>query len=57
MNEKIEKTLNLLPLNPGVYIMKNSAGEIIYVGKSRSLKKRVNSYLIAYTIMPKLTLW
>jgi excinuclease ABC subunit C len=44
MNEKIEKTLNLLPLKPGVYIMKNSAGEIIYVGKSRSLKKRVNSY-------------
>ena len=44
MNDKIEKTLNLLPLNPGVYILKNSAGEIIYVGKSRSLKKRVNSY-------------
>ena len=44
MNDKIAKTLGLLPLNPGVYIMKNANGQIIYVGKSRCLKKRVNSY-------------
>jgi len=34
----------MLPDSPGVYIMKNSAGEIIYVGKATSLKRRVNSY-------------
>ncbi len=44
MNERIEKKLALLPMNPGVYLMKNSLGTVIYVGKSRCLKKRVNSY-------------
>ena len=34
----------MLPLCPGVYIMKNGAGEVIYVGKSRKLKNRVSSY-------------
>jgi excinuclease ABC subunit C len=42
--EEIQKTLAQLPLKPGVYIMKNRTGEIIYIGKSRSLKKRVRSY-------------
>ena len=35
---------NSLPLRPGVYIMKNSAGEVIYVGKSAKLKNRVSQY-------------
>ncbi len=43
-NEKLEKILALMPPNPGVYLMKNRVGEIIYIGKSRSLKKRVRSY-------------
>jgi excinuclease ABC subunit C len=38
-----EKARNL-PLSPGVYLMKDSLGEIIYVGKSKSLKNRVGSY-------------
>ncbi len=42
--EKLEKILALMPPNPGVYLMKNRAGEIIYIGKSRALKKRVKSY-------------
>ncbi|MBT2291425.1 GIY-YIG nuclease family protein [Paenibacillus albidus] len=33
-----------LPLSPGVYLMKDSLGHIIYVGKAKSLKKRVQSY-------------
>lgn len=33
-----------LPLQPGVYIMKNSDGEIIYIGKAKKLKNRVSSY-------------
>ena len=35
---------NTLPLCPGVYIMKNSSGKVIYVGKSRKLKNRVSQY-------------
>lgn len=46
----IETTMNLkekaknLPLSPGVYLMKDSHGNIIYVGKSKKLKNRVQSY-------------
>ncbi len=35
---------NSLPLSPGVYIMKDRSGQIIYVGKSRKLKNRVSQY-------------
>ncbi len=35
---------NRLPLTPGVYIMKDKDGNVIYVGKSRSLKNRVSQY-------------
>lgn len=38
-----EKVRNL-PLSPGVYLMKDSSGSIIYVGKSKNLKNRVGSY-------------
>ena len=40
----LEYQLSILPDNPGVYLMKNSLGEIIYVGKAKNLKKRVKSY-------------
>ena len=40
----LEYQLSILPDNPGVYLMKNSMGEIIYVGKAKNLKKRVKSY-------------
>ncbi len=35
---------NELPDSPGVYLMKNGAGKVIYVGKATSLKRRVSSY-------------
>ena len=35
---------NSLPLSPGVYIMKDREGRVIYVGKSRKLKNRVSQY-------------
>lgn len=34
----------LLPLSPGVYLMHNKAGTVIYVGKSKALRNRVSSY-------------
>ena len=40
----IANYLKTLPNGPGVYRMLNSAGEVIYVGKARSLKARVSNY-------------
>ncbi|AGB18318.1 excinuclease ABC subunit UvrC [Thermoanaerobacterium thermosaccharolyticum] len=40
----IEEKLKLLPEKPGVYIMKDSSGKIIYVGKAVILKNRVRQY-------------
>jgi excinuclease ABC subunit C len=39
-----EYQLKMLPERPGVYLMKNSLGEIIYVGKAKILKNRVKQY-------------
>ncbi len=47
MNDKLhilrEKAMKL-PLTPGVYIMKNKQGKIIYIGKAKKLKNRVSQY-------------
>lgn len=42
--DKIKQKLKDLPLESGVYIMKSASGQILYVGKARSLKKRVSQY-------------
>ena len=50
MIEENERILRLrekarrLPLLPGVYIMKNKSGTIIYIGKAKQLKSRVSQY-------------
>src|SRR4030042_735345 len=41
---KIKDKISGLPEAPGVYIFKDAAGKIIYIGKAKSLKKRVQSY-------------
>jgi excinuclease ABC subunit C len=41
---QFEINIKTLPDSPGVYIMKNSRGEVIYVGKAKNLKKRVLQY-------------
>jgi excinuclease ABC subunit C len=41
----IEK-IRALPTQPGVYLYKNAAGEVIYVGKAKNLRARVRSYLL-----------
>jgi excinuclease ABC subunit C len=43
-SDKITQTLKLMPDEPGVYMMKDSGGLVIYVGKAARLKKRVSSY-------------
>jgi len=40
----IREKLKTLPKTPGVYLMKNAAGQVIYVGKAVALKNRVSSY-------------
>jgi excinuclease ABC subunit C len=42
--EKLRQRTHLLPQEPGVYLMKDGKGEIIYIGKAKSLKNRVSSY-------------
>jgi len=44
ISEKIRKQLAALPAKPGVYIMRNAKGEVIYVGKAAKLNNRVRSY-------------
>lgn len=44
MEQTIQEKLDLLPSDPGCYLMKNKTGEIIYVGKAKRLKQRVSSY-------------
>lgn len=44
MNQAIADTLAVLPEAPGVYIMHDSTGKVIYVGKAVILKNRVRSY-------------
>ena len=44
MTDELKLKLSLLPDGPGVYRYRNREGTIIYVGKAKNLKRRVNSY-------------
>ncbi|MBS4176110.1 excinuclease ABC subunit UvrC [Lederbergia citrea] len=44
MNDRIRHKLEILPDQPGCYLMKDRQGTIIYVGKAKVLKNRVRSY-------------
>ncbi|MTD42218.1 excinuclease ABC [Erwinia sp. CPCC 100877] len=46
MNSALKEKASLLPQTPGVYLMKNGHGDIVYVGKAKKLKNRVSSYFI-----------
>lgn len=41
---RLKEKANKLPLTPGVYIMKDKEGKIIYIGKAKALKNRVSQY-------------
>ncbi|MBE6709393.1 MAG: excinuclease ABC subunit C, partial [Ruminococcaceae bacterium] len=43
---RLREKASKLPRSPGVYIMENSQGKVIYVGKSRSLRDRVYQYFV-----------
>src|ERR687898_1386858 len=49
----LKEQIARLPEQPGVYVWANAAGEAIYVGKARSLRDRVRSYLAAYGLSPR----
>ena len=49
----LKEQIARLPEQPGVYLWMNTAGETIYVGKARSLRDRVRSYLAAYGMSPR----
>ena len=44
MKQKLENLIATLPDHPGVYLMKDAEGTVIYVGKAVSLKNRVRQY-------------
>ncbi|MBQ3166353.1 MAG: excinuclease ABC subunit C, partial [Clostridia bacterium] len=44
MNDVLEKKIKMLPDAPGVYVMLNGEGQVIYVGKAKVLKNRVRQY-------------
>ena len=44
MMTDLRKRINQLPDSPGVYLMKDAGGEILYIGKAKSLQKRVRSH-------------
>lgn len=47
MTDALKETVQALPRSPGVYLMKDRRGKILYVGKARSLRSRVASYFAA----------
>src|SRR4249919_21393 len=42
--ERLEAQLSALPQSPGVYLFRSAAGDVLYVGKAKSLRSRVRSY-------------
>lgn len=44
MNETLARKLKVLPRDPGVYLFRDADGDLLYVGKARSIRSRVKSY-------------
>lgn len=54
MTPEIQKTVKSLPDTPGVYLMKDAKGDVLYIGKALGIKKRVASYFQAKPLAPKI---
>ncbi len=48
--------VDALPLSPGIYLMRDARGAILYIGKAKSLRKRVRSYFKVPAPIPKVTI-
>ena len=44
MKDRLEQQLSSLPTRPGVYLFRDGRGDVLYVGKAKSLRPRVRSY-------------
>jgi excinuclease ABC subunit C len=44
MEERVQEQLKTLPARPGVYLFRDAGGEVLYVGKAKTLRPRVRSY-------------
>ncbi|MGE5594051.1 MAG: excinuclease ABC subunit UvrC [Betaproteobacteria bacterium] len=53
--ERLHERVKNLPDRPGVYIMKDAAGRVIYIGKASSLRNRVRSYFQSPESLPRRT--
>ena len=49
MDERVEAQLRGLPAKPGVYLFRDGDGQVLYVGKAKSLRARVRSYFLKTT--------
>ncbi|MBI4064381.1 MAG: excinuclease ABC subunit UvrC [Elusimicrobia bacterium] len=54
VNTVLVQAYQSLPSGPGVYLMREAAGRIIYIGKAKNLKKRVSSYFQKTDVGPKI---
>ena len=50
----LKEQVKLFPAQAGVYLMKDSSGQVLYVGKATSLRHRVSSYFVAYKKIKKI---
>lgn len=55
-HKTLRQIVDKLPLTPGVYLMKDAEGQILYIGKAKALKKRVQSYLVNRGALPKIAI-
>lgn len=53
MDRNLRQKIDAFPLTSGVYIMKNAQGDIIYIGKAVSLRRRIQSYFRSSRVVSK----
>ena len=53
-SDDFKDSINALPNTPGIYLMKEKGGEVIYIGKASRLRSRVRSYFVRGESSPKI---